>query len=219
LALQPPRDVNDLTPNQRTFKTITWRQPAGYFYPSYNLYYSSNADPTVRSITGIRALQYVLDFASNQFIIPGNVFTIQITGVSYDGRESPKSAPLIITKASTAPADPKINPALGITNINCAVNANAQLTCNWLNGPRTYKVINVRIKCPKGFPGAPRIRRKFIRGGLATSFTTSLYKSGGQVCKVFFHALYVESTKPPYPRFGRKYKAIRVTVPNVVGTF
>jgi len=208
-GLPPPRNVRDLTPNQRTIKTIAWQNPAGIFYQSYNIYYFSNVDPTVRVVSGIQSYSYVLSAANNAIIQPGLIYSIQVSGVNAAGVESDRSAALVL---ATSPADPKINPALGITQPFCSVSSINDLTCSWALGVRPYKVINVRIKCPRDRQGPPRIRRKFIRGGQITSFTTSLYQSAGKTCKVFFHVLYVESIQPPYPRYARKMKSVRVTL-------
>jgi len=210
LNLQPPRNVQNLTPNQRELITVAWNQPAGYFYPSYNLYYSTSADATLREITGISALQYVLKYPAVPQILPGLTYTIYVTGVAANGIESPKSAPLTTTTSS---ADPKLQPAQGITNIVCSVSAANMLTCSFTPGTQAYKQLNVRIKCPRGGPGAPRIRRAYIRT-VVSSYSRDLSRSPGQTCRVSFDAIYpaISSTTSsgPYTRFGRKF-VTRVT--------
>lgn len=203
-TLPAPRNVRNLTPNFRTTLTIAWQNPAGVFYPSYNLYYFSNVDPTVRVIS-VQALEYQL---TN--LMPSQTYTIQVAGV-LNSVESVRSNPVTF---STTPADPKTTPTLGISVPTCSVSLGNDLTCSWILGPRAVQQINVRIKCPRGSPGAPYIRRKFIRGNpFPSSFTTNLDNQAGKTCKVFFRALYKEvPNQAPYARFARKMKTIRITL-------
>jgi len=205
-TLTAPRNLQIITPNQRSVVKVSWQNPAGLFYPSYNLYYTSSADSIVHEVTGISAFTYTITTLNS-----GVTYSIQVTGV-LNGQESPKSNSVSFT---TSAADPKINPSLGISTPNCTVDSVNDVTCGWTLGTVTYKQINVRIKCPKGVSGAPWIRNKYIRHGTTTSFTINLNQWAGKTCKIFFHVMYVQSNSPPsLPnlRFSRKMKGVRVTL-------
>jgi hypothetical protein len=215
-TLVPPQDCQNLTPNQRTFATISWKAPPGIFYPSYNLYYRRTDDSTFRVINNIQGYQYKLSFYNNPYMVSNTAYVFQVSGSTSDGRESPLSVPVPAAQSILTQLDPKRavrfnqDPGKAISGVACATNSRRLIACSWTVGSNPLVKVNVRAKCTKP-SGHLAIQRVTVR---RAAFVEFYGLPPSSTCRILVRPWYKAITTIPPIRDvrGKKYRFVVSTL-------
>jgi hypothetical protein len=166
----------------------TWSDPAGFFYPRYLVEISP-------SCTGCSpAFPFVTASTSGRIkgFLPGTTYTITVSGISSKGVLS-LPATLTIT---TAPADPKLDPTLDISNIQCSNTVNAQtlrsvITCTWTPAAPTPPFrISIKYKCTSEVREPDSHKRNYYGARAAGTSLTLNANRDVATCTLRFKAYY-----------------------------
>jgi len=165
-----------------------WSDPPGVFYPRYLVTISpacvgcSPAFPFTTTRTSGRIKGF----------LPATTYTITIQGISTKGVLS-LPAPLTFT---TAPADPKLNPTLDISNIVCTNTINtltdrSVITCTWNPAAPTPPFrISIKYKCTSAIREPDSHKRNYYGARAAGTTITLNANRDVATCTLRFKAYY-----------------------------
>jgi len=184
---------------------LYYTEPAGFFYPSFNIYYKITGAATYTVIKNVQALSYTFTGAQ---LLAQTSYEFQVTGVTFAGVESPMSPPNTFV---TAAPDPRILPSAGVSNIQITAGVRT-VTFSYTLGTSSVNVVHFRAHCKKP-DGHPYIIRRNVRKlGTTTTKTLGGFKSGS-TCKVRIRIYYKdEATDNAEARKGKNMKAVSLTI-------
>lgn len=166
----------------------TWSDPAGTFYPRYVVTVSpacakcNPAFPFLTSSTSGRIKGF----------LPGTTYTITVFGISSKGV---LSLPATLT-VTTAPADPKLDPTLDISNIVCVNSLSSStgrsvITCTWTAAAPTAPFrISIHYKCSSAIREPDSHKRNYYGARAAGTSLTLNVNRDVATCTLRFKAYY-----------------------------
>jgi len=175
---------------------LTWADPTGLLV-SYSVFYR----PTGSSISFLEIDTDVPWLVINN-LRAATSFDFFVVGFNGLGVESFVSSVLtVVTGAST----PKQNPAIDISNVQCAplVNVNTSrvnIKCTWTAPTKAPVAIEVKCRCVSSVRETVRIR-KDITGPAAATATSITFQINRDVanCNIYIKALYGSLTNKHQP--------------------
>jgi len=134
--------------------------------------------------------------------LAGTIYEITYTGIAFTGAESPQAP---IQTFTTAVADPRNVPSLGVSNVNFITGVRS-VTFTFLPGPSTIQRYNLRLKCqkPSGHPYV--VRRTWFRPGRDPVSRTLVNLFSASICRARLRFFYFDesSSDNAEPRKGPK---------------